>query len=125
MARKRTPTITPDEHIDDLLGGDSPPKKTKQQSVNATKRQVAKVKKRQDDKEEKRKVTLYLPAEMTYEIDDFVVKAKRWTADTGLTPSRSTIIEAAMFLALNDLNQNGEEGEVIQLVRRMLEERRE
>ena len=117
--RKQTPDV-----LGQLMGGDP---EERQQSGKASKRQNAKPSNQQSGKtlrqrlatEGKTKATLYLSPETAYELELAKLELRRLVKPDNLKDvTKSSIAEAALILALQDLEAQGEESAIVRELRK-------
>ncbi len=137
MSRKTTPDV-----LGSLLGEDEETTRPQddmtanQQSGKTVKRQTSKTASRQDNKpskqqagkpskqfsatlasEEKKKSTLYFAPETMYALDEAKLQLRRMLEPDNLKAiSKSSIAEAALLLALQDLTEKGKDSAIARLL---------
>jgi hypothetical protein len=129
MSRKTTPDV-----LGNLLGEDE--ETTKSQDDMTANQQTSKTVNRQDSKpskqqagkpskqfsamlasEEKKKSTLYFAPETVYALDEAKLQLRRMLEPDNLKAiSKSSIAEAALLLALQDLAKKGEDSAIARLL---------
>lgn len=95
-------------------------KTSKQQSGKPPEQQNAKALERFDDilsADEKTRSTLYFASETTYALDEAKLRLRRMLKPENLKSiSKSSIAEAALLLALQDLDERGEDSDIARLL---------
>lgn len=121
MTRKQTPDV-----LGSLLeeGSETPESKdvkaSKQQNGKASKQQNAKLLEQFDDilsADEKTRSTLYFASETTYALEEAKLRLRKMLKPENLKSiSKSSIAEAALLLALQDLDERGENSDIARLL---------
>ena len=129
MTRKQTPDVlgslleeeseTP-ESKDVKASKQQSSKTSKQQSGKASKQQNAKLLEQFDDilsADEKTRSTLYFASETTYALEEAKLRLRKMLKPENLKSiSKSSIAEAALLLALQDLDERGENSDIARLL---------
>ncbi|MGB1250709.1 MAG: hypothetical protein ACPG8W_08875 [Candidatus Promineifilaceae bacterium] len=111
--------------IDDLINPSSqhPPASTPRE---ADKPKTIKTEKPNNGKAkiDKSKVTLYIPTDMAERLDFATAQARVFTRGSRFKASKSEVAEVLLTYALNEMDNYGKDSQVIRLLERLIEQKR-
>jgi hypothetical protein len=119
MTRRKTPNV-----LGDLMGEEpeerqQTSKPVNQQDSKTAKRQAVKPLRQRLASEDKTKVTLYLSPDTAFDLDGAKLQLRRLVKPDNLKDvTKSSIAEAALILALQDLEAQGEESAIARELRK-------